>query len=173
MLWCGSVNIGLLLTSSLTMVLAINAAAAGRRRHLTYWLLATVALGIAFVRIKGLEWYLDFVHHDVPHQFHYEAGGRPGRRTVLGVLLHRHAVARASPADRDRPHILHAVARAPRRSDPRYVIAWLILVLLTGVSTGAAFRELGIYRPAIEFGSAATQAAITSCCSCVSEVRGH
>ena len=32
-LWCGSVNVGLLLTSSLTMVLAIDAAADGRRRH--------------------------------------------------------------------------------------------------------------------------------------------
>ena len=30
-LWCGTLNIGLLLTSSLTMVLAIEAAAAGQR----------------------------------------------------------------------------------------------------------------------------------------------
>ena len=47
-LWCGSVNIGLLLTSSLTMVLSINAAAEGRRRDLRFWLLATAFLGIAF-----------------------------------------------------------------------------------------------------------------------------
>ena len=65
-LWCGSVNIGLLLTSSLTMVLAIDAAADGRRRHLKNWLLATAALGLAFVCIKGFEWYLDYAHHDVP-----------------------------------------------------------------------------------------------------------
>jgi cytochrome c oxidase subunit 3 len=65
-LWCGSVNIGLLLTSSLTMVLAIDAAADGRRRQLSRWLLATATLGIAFVCIKGFEWYLDFVHNDVP-----------------------------------------------------------------------------------------------------------
>jgi cytochrome c oxidase subunit 3 len=65
-LWCGTVNIALLLTSSLTMVLAIDAAAEGRRRQLSRWLVATAALGIAFVGIKGFEWYLDFVHNDVP-----------------------------------------------------------------------------------------------------------
>ncbi len=65
-LWCGSVNIGLLLTSSLTMVLAIDAAAEGRRRSLVFWLLATVALGVVFICIKGFEWYLDYQDHVVP-----------------------------------------------------------------------------------------------------------
>jgi cytochrome c oxidase subunit III len=65
-LWCGSVNIWLLLTSSLTMVLAIDAAADGRRRHLQNWLLATATLGILFICVKGFEWYLDFTNHDVP-----------------------------------------------------------------------------------------------------------
>ena len=65
-LWCGSVNVGLLLTSSLTMVLAIDAAADGRRRHLKNWLLATAGLGIAFVCVKGVEWCFDLAHHDVP-----------------------------------------------------------------------------------------------------------
>jgi cytochrome c oxidase subunit III len=65
-LWCGSVNIGLLLTSSLTMVLAIDAAAEGRRRHLVFWLLATVALGSAFICVKGYEWYSDYQDHVVP-----------------------------------------------------------------------------------------------------------
>ena len=65
-LWCGSINVGVLLTSSLTMVLAIDAAADGRRRHLKNWLLATAGLGMSFVCIKGVEWCLDFAHHDVP-----------------------------------------------------------------------------------------------------------
>src|ERR1700751_4714936 len=65
-LWCGSVNIGLLLTSSLTMVLAIDGAADGRGRNLTRWLQATAALGIAFICIKGFEWYLDYTNNDVP-----------------------------------------------------------------------------------------------------------
>jgi cytochrome c oxidase subunit 4 len=41
-----------------------------------------------------------------------------------------------------------------------YVIAWLVLVLLTGISVGTAFRPLGMYGPVIEFSIAATQAAI-------------
>jgi cytochrome c oxidase subunit III len=65
-LWCGTVNFGLLLTSSLSMVLAIEAAAAGRRQALTNWLLATAFLGIAFICIKGYEWYSDYQDQVVP-----------------------------------------------------------------------------------------------------------
>lgn len=65
-LWCGSVNIGLLLTSSLTMTLSIDAAAEGRRRALVRWLLATAVLGIAFICIKGFEWYSDYTDQVVP-----------------------------------------------------------------------------------------------------------
>src|ERR1700751_4259371 len=65
-LWCGSVNIGIRLTSSLTMVLAIDAAADGRRRSLRNWLRATALLGFAFICIKGFEWYLDYNSHEVP-----------------------------------------------------------------------------------------------------------
>jgi cytochrome c oxidase subunit III len=65
-LWCGSVNLVILLTSSLTMVLAINAGAQDRRREMVALLIATVALGSAFLLIKGYEYYLDFQDHVVP-----------------------------------------------------------------------------------------------------------
>jgi cytochrome c oxidase subunit 3 len=65
-LWCGSVNLLILVTSSLTMVLAINAAAQDARRDMVRWLLATCALGFAFLFIKGFEYYLDFSSHSVP-----------------------------------------------------------------------------------------------------------
>lgn len=65
-LWCGSVNLGLLLTSSLTMVLAVNAGAQGARRSMVYWLLATLALGCAFLGIKGYEYFRDFEDRVVP-----------------------------------------------------------------------------------------------------------
>jgi cytochrome c oxidase subunit 4 len=41
-----------------------------------------------------------------------------------------------------------------------YVIAWLVLLLLTGVSLWTAFLGLGMYAPVIEFFIAATQASI-------------
>ncbi len=65
-LWCGSVNFALLLTSSLTMVLAVNAAAQGRRKTMVRWLVATVALGLLFLGVKGFEYYLDFQDKVVP-----------------------------------------------------------------------------------------------------------
>ncbi len=65
-LWCGSVNLAILLTSSLTMVLAINAGAQGRRQEMVTLLIVTAALGCAFLLIKGYEYYLDFQDHVVP-----------------------------------------------------------------------------------------------------------
>ena len=65
-LWCGTVNIVLLLTSSLTMVSSINAAAAGRRRDLTRWLAATALLGVAFLGVKGYEYLSDYQDQVVP-----------------------------------------------------------------------------------------------------------
>jgi cytochrome c oxidase subunit 3 len=55
-----------LLTSSLTMVLAINAAAQGRQRGLVRWLAATAGLGLVFLVIKGVEYYIDYTDHVVP-----------------------------------------------------------------------------------------------------------
>jgi cytochrome c oxidase subunit III len=65
-LWCGSVNLVILLTSSLTMVLAINAGAQGGRQAMIRWLITTAALGGAFLLIKGYEYYLDFQDRVVP-----------------------------------------------------------------------------------------------------------
>ena len=41
-----------------------------------------------------------------------------------------------------------------------YVVAWLMLILLTGISVLTAFLGIGVYAPAIQYGIAATQAAI-------------
>ena len=41
-----------------------------------------------------------------------------------------------------------------------YVFAWLVLLALAGLSLGSAYLHLGPAAPAIEFGIAATQAAI-------------
>lgn len=47
---------GFLLTSSLTMVLAVSASAFGRRKAQLGWLLATMACGTAFIVLHGKEW---------------------------------------------------------------------------------------------------------------------
>lgn len=62
----GSINTGVLLTSSLTMALGVRAAKLGQRRALLGWLCATMALGLVFLAIKGTEYYLDYAQHLVP-----------------------------------------------------------------------------------------------------------
>lgn len=47
---------GFLLTSSLTMVLAVNAAARGNQRNRLLYLLATMACGIGFIVLHAKEW---------------------------------------------------------------------------------------------------------------------
>ena len=66
-LWCGALNFVILVTSSLTMVLAINAAAQNPRpNRMVAWLITTLVLGCLFLGVKGYEYYLDFQDRVVP-----------------------------------------------------------------------------------------------------------
>ena len=66
-MWCGSLNLFILLTSSLTIVLAINAAAQDERpNRMIRWLVVILVLGAAFLGVKGYEYYLDFQDKVVP-----------------------------------------------------------------------------------------------------------
>ncbi len=62
----GSINTVVLITSSLTMALAVHAAQTGERRLVLWLLLATMALGATFLGIKGVEYYHKFAEHHVP-----------------------------------------------------------------------------------------------------------
>lgn len=52
----GSINTALLLCSSLTVALGVHAIQSGRNRALKYYLAMTMALGLAFLVIKGVEY---------------------------------------------------------------------------------------------------------------------
>ena len=67
----GSLNTAVLLTSSLTMALAVHAASVGgRRKRLVGYLLATVALGALFMVIKGIEYAKEYADRLIPgHAF--------------------------------------------------------------------------------------------------------
>ena len=62
----GGINTGVLITSSLTMALAVHAAQTGHRRTLMIFLVVTMVLGAAFLGIKSVEYYHKFVEHHVP-----------------------------------------------------------------------------------------------------------
>ncbi len=62
----GTLNTAVLLTSSLTMALAVRASQLGQRRALVIFLLVTLAIGLGFLGIKGYEYYKDYQHHLIP-----------------------------------------------------------------------------------------------------------
>ena len=65
-IWYGAINTGVLLCSSLTVVLAVRAAQLNKRKALTMWLIFTIVLGLAFLGIKGIEYAEKFQDHHVP-----------------------------------------------------------------------------------------------------------
>jgi cytochrome c oxidase subunit III len=62
----GGINTGVLLSSSLTMALAVHAAQLGGRRTVALFLIATIALGSVFLGIKGFEYYHKYEEHLIP-----------------------------------------------------------------------------------------------------------
>jgi len=75
----GSINTAVLLTSSLTMALAVRAGSVGWRRSCAAWLVLTAVLGVAFLAIKGYEWHEDWLQGLVPGlRFAYSGPDAPG-----------------------------------------------------------------------------------------------
>ena len=62
----GTANTAVLLTSSACMAMAVTTFDAGSKRAPVLWLVATALLGLAFVGIKGTEWFLEYREHLVP-----------------------------------------------------------------------------------------------------------
>jgi cytochrome c oxidase subunit 3 len=62
----GAANTIVLIASSLTMALAVNAAQLGERNRLVILLIATMILGTAFLGVKYVEYADKFHHHLVP-----------------------------------------------------------------------------------------------------------
>lgn len=108
----GATNTIVLICSSLTMALAVHAAQVGRRRTLVGFLLATMALGLVFLGIKGIEYAHKFEHHLVPgssfvyadryardaqvfFSFYFAMTGMHALHMVIGIGLLAVLVARA------------------------------------------------------------------------------
>ena len=62
----GALNTAILLTSSLTMAMAVHSAHQGKRRQLVGFLVGTIVLGFAFLGIKFYEYFQKFEEHLVP-----------------------------------------------------------------------------------------------------------
>jgi len=65
-IYLGTINTAVLICSSLTVALGVRAAQMGKRKLLVTLLLITIVFGLAFLGIKGVEWYQKFEEHHVP-----------------------------------------------------------------------------------------------------------
>jgi cytochrome c oxidase subunit 3 len=66
LIWAGTLNTVVLITSSLTMALAVHAAQMGNRRLLLVFLVVTMLLGTAFLGIKAFEYYTGIMEGHLP-----------------------------------------------------------------------------------------------------------
>jgi cytochrome c oxidase subunit III len=79
-MWLGMTNTAVLLTSSLMMALAVNAAQTNDRQATIRFLSLTILLGSVFLGIKAYEYRHKFVEHLVPgHAFHWAEEHLPGK----------------------------------------------------------------------------------------------
>ena len=81
----GLVNTLVLLTSSLTMVLAIAALERGRDRAAGAWTACTIALGAAFLVVKGFEWAAKIHHGIYPNSPSLADSHTPGEQVFYGL----------------------------------------------------------------------------------------
>ena len=87
----GALNTLVLITSSLTMALAVAFSRKGDRKATGNWLLATFALAGVFMVVKSIEYSSHFAHHvfpssDIFHAFYYLLTGFHGLHVLGGMI---------------------------------------------------------------------------------------
>ena len=85
--WMGGVNTFVLVTSSLTVALGLDAAARGRHRRTAALFAASIGLGLVFMALKAVEYRHHFAHGELPGRF-YTAGHAVGAGTSLFFALY-------------------------------------------------------------------------------------
>jgi cytochrome c oxidase subunit III len=84
----GAVNTAVLIGSSLTMAMAVHAAALGHRKAIAWWLIATIVLGMVFLGVKVEEYSQKFEHHLVPGpHFQYEGPDAPQAQIFFSLYF--------------------------------------------------------------------------------------
>jgi cytochrome c oxidase subunit III len=67
--WFGGINTLILLTSSYTMALAVHFSREGNIRRINQALLATIFMGVLFLGIKAVEYYVEIQHGLLPGRY--------------------------------------------------------------------------------------------------------
>jgi cytochrome c oxidase subunit 3 len=113
-LWIAGVNTALLITSSLTITLAIRAAQLGDRKALLGWLAATFLLGAGFMGFKAFEYATDYHEKYVPGLLFQQEYAR----TVAELAPVSHADAAKYQFKGGQEHWAQALARANHGKTP-------------------------------------------------------
>src|SRR5437867_4184246 len=95
----GAINTVVLIVSSFTMAMAVFSTQIGKRRNSIIFLITTMALGLAFLVIKGFEYHSKYVDNLIPgtlipghpfnpnlHEMHLPAGVAPGNLQMFYVI---------------------------------------------------------------------------------------
>ncbi len=106
----GALNTIVLIGSSLTMALAVRAAALGRKQQVVIFLILTILLGAVFLGVKVVEYKDKFDHHLVPgHGFVWEGPNRNAAEIFYSLYFSMTGL-----------HALHMIVGIPILA----VIAW-------------------------------------------------
>jgi cytochrome c oxidase subunit 3 len=94
--WLGGVNTFVLVTSSLTVALGLDAATRGRGRRTGAFFFLSIALGLVFMTLKAVEYRHHILHGELPGRF-YTAGhlvgwGGPLFFTLYFLITGLHAL---------------------------------------------------------------------------------
>jgi cytochrome c oxidase subunit 3 len=84
--WVGAANTAVLLSSSLTMALAVHFAQVSRRKLLVACVGLTMLFGTAFLVVKATEYYIDYREHLIP-RWDWDAGRWDTAATSRGAQL--------------------------------------------------------------------------------------
>ncbi|HET9554126.1 MAG TPA: cytochrome c oxidase subunit 3 family protein [Anaeromyxobacteraceae bacterium] len=84
--WMGGVNTFVLVTSSLTVALGLDAAARGQGRRSAALYAASIGMGLVFMALKAVEYRHHFVHGELPGM--YYQGHIPGSGGSLFFALY-------------------------------------------------------------------------------------
>lgn len=88
--WLGTINTFVLLFSSFTMALAVEAAHESNRQRLQQFLALTIVFGVLFLGIKGVEYYHKYEHGMIPFTglpFHYSGPNPDHAKMFFGLYF--------------------------------------------------------------------------------------
>lgn len=124
-LWIGTLNTTLLIVSSFTVLVGLDALRAGSPRWCVAMLLVSVALGTAFLALKGVEWGMHASEGALPGK-HYAYAELPSHGAQLFFTLYYFMTGL---------HVLHLLGAV-------VAMAWMIGRVRRGLTTPAYHVEL-------------------------------